>query len=1484
MDAGRRLVATVLSLLVASLAGGAVDASAATTTLTPVADSYVDASVPAANYGTQPKIRTDGSPVVRSYLRFNVSGWVAGSSHATLRLNPTSSLGTGLQVSPVANTTWVETSITSANAPPPGAAVATTPPPTAGTPVAVDVTAAIAGNGLVSLALSSTNSTAVALASRESGAATSPQLVIDTTAPADSAPPAPTLATPSDGAQLNTGTPAFTGVAGTASGDQATVAVLLWSGASTTGPPQLTLPAAALAGGSYSVTPGSPLADGLYTALVEQRDAAGNVGRSAARSLTIDTQSPAPALSAPAAGSTTTDTTPGFAGTGGTTTGDGGSVSVLAWRGTDTSAAPVLDLTAARDPATGAFALDSPTALADGLYTVRVRQTDAAGNAGMSATRTFTVDTVAPAPVLSAPAAGSTTADPTPTFSGTGAIAAGDAGSVSVLAWHGTDTSGAPAVSLTATRDPLNGAFSVDAPTALADGLYTVRVEQTDAAGLTGRSAGQTFTIDAHAPPPPATVTLTPVADSYVDASLASTNYGTNAKLRTDGSPVVRSYLRFDVQGWAPGASRATLRLMPTSNLLTGLQVVRVADTTWGERTITASNAPPLGPLVATTVPPKTGTWLSVDVTSAIAANGLATFGLASSDTTAEALASRESGAGSPQLVIDHPDTAAPIPSLTAPANGALLDTSSPTFTGVAGTAPGDAATVDVAIWADVDTDETPFMTVPAVALAGGEFSASPSAPLPDDVYTVRVEQRDAAGNVGHSAEHTITLDTHGPSPSLDSPADGESTSDSKPSFAGHGGANAGDADTVQVELWQGTDTSVDPLATIDAPRGGDGAFTVEAPADLPDGRYTARARQADAAGHSGMSAAHAFTVDTAAPEPVLSEPADASTTVDPTPSFGGTAGTASGDSGEVSIDLWDGTDTSADPVVSFTAPVDATTGAFNAEAPDALDGGSYTARARQRDAAGNVGTSAAVTFVVDGPDVTAPRPVFTQPPDGSSTSDASPTLAGKAGRRPGDGDSVTVRVWSGDDTAVVPVAELTVPLGTDGTFSVDVPGPLTDGGYTARAEQTDAAGNHGTSAARRFTVDTAAPAPTLTNPANASSTNDPKPAFEGAAGTATGDADAVSVLVWHGSSATGDPAFTVTADPAAGGSFSVVAPDPLTPGTYTARAEQEDAAGNRGESAPVTFTFLGLPDPTIAAAGDISCAPGTNGPCQQMATSNLLVNRNPDAVLALGDLQYESGQLTAFTAAFDPSWGRVKAKIHPALGNHEYGNSQNAGCDVVTAGDPRSAACGYFDYFNGKGNMDGQAGRRGEGYYAFDVGQWRLYSMNSNCSRAAGGVPGCGAGSAQEQWLRADLAAHPRQCQLMYMHHPMFTSDTRAFDTPQYRGVIRPLWDAFYQAGGDVVLAGHSHFYERFAPQTPLGAPDQDHGIQQIIAGTGGRNMYTWDVNGIEPNSVVRSFASFGILDMKLHPASYEFQFVPIAGGVFTDSGTRSCHGPPGP
>lgn len=290
-------------------------------------------------------------------------------------------------------------------------------------------------------------------------------------------------------------------------------------------------------------------------------------------------------------------------------------------------------------------------------------------------------------------------------------------------------------------------------------------------------------------------------------------------------------------------------------------------------------------------------------------------------------------------------------------------------------------------------------------------------------------------------------------------------------------------------------------------------------------------------------------------------------------------------------------------------------------------------------------------------------------------------------------------------------------------------------------------------------------------------------------------------------------------------------------------------------------------PPATVGAAGDIACDPGSsffNGGagdathCRQTDTSDLL-SSGFDAVLALGDTQYEDGALAKFQASYGPSWGRVRSITRPVIGNHEYQAGQGG--------------AGYFDYFNGPGAATGPAGDRGSGYYSFDLGGWHLIALNSMCTP----VGGCGAGSPQEQWLREDLFAHATSCTLAYWHHPLFSSGGIGDNT-----AMRPIWRALYEGGAEVVLNGHDHDYERFAPQDPGGVADPAYGLREFVVGTGGKSLLA--LGAPKPNSEVRQDTTFGILALALRGEGYDWRFIPEAGGSFSDSGSASCHGgPPG-
>jgi hypothetical protein len=242
-----------------------------------------------------------------------------------------------------------------------------------------------------------------------------------------------------------------------------------------------------------------------------------------------------------------------------------------------------------------------------------------------------------------------------------------------------------------------------------------------------------------------------------------------------------------------------------------------------------------------------------------------------------------------------------------------------------------------------------------------------------------------------------------------------------------------------------------------------------------------------------------------------------------------------------------------------------------------------------------------------------------------------------------------------------------------------------------------------------------------------------------------------------------------------------------------------------------------------------------------------------PEAtVAALGDNAYPHGSQQDYDDCYAPSWGAYKDQTLPTTGNHEYD----------TAG-----ASGYFDYFGAA------AGDPTKGYYSYDLGSWHVVVLNSNCTKLkkiAG--DGCTATSPQVQWLKDDLAANPNACTLAYWHAPRFSSNQTS--TP-----FGPFWNALYKAKAEVVLNGHIHNYERFAEQTPGGVSKPGRGIREFVVGTGGGSLQAF--TGVRTNSEARNDAAYGVLKLALHPSSYDWEFVPVEGGSFTDSssGATSCH-----
>jgi hypothetical protein len=304
-----------------------------------------------------------------------------------------------------------------------------------------------------------------------------------------------------------------------------------------------------------------------------------------------------------------------------------------------------------------------------------------------------------------------------------------------------------------------------------------------------------------------------------------------------------------------------------------------------------------------------------------------------------------------------------------------------------------------------------------------------------------------------------------------------------------------------------------------------------------------------------------------------------------------------------------------------------------------------------------------------------------------------------------------------------------------------------------------------------------------------------------------------------------------------------------LAAGDHTFAVWATDTRGNV-DPTPATRSWTRSPDsgdPVLVGAGDIAYCGNDN----DEATAELLDNM-PGTVVTLGDNAYDSGSLSQYTDCYGPTWGRHKARTTPVPGNHDY----------VTA-----SATGYFNYFGAA------AGDPTEGYYDYTLGAWHVIVLNSNCNA----IGGCAAGSPQELWLRNVLAKSTAQCTVALWHHPRFSSGT----THGSNAAMQPFWQALYDYGADVVLNGHEHLYERFGMQRPDGTADAVYGLREITVGTGGRSSYAVSTTPA-PNSDVRG-RPFGVLKMILHDDSYSWEFTPVAGQTFTDSGTSACHGAPG-
>jgi hypothetical protein len=274
-------------------------------------------------------------------------------------------------------------------------------------------------------------------------------------------------------------------------------------------------------------------------------------------------------------------------------------------------------------------------------------------------------------------------------------------------------------------------------------------------------------------------------------------------------------------------------------------------------------------------------------------------------------------------------------------------------------------------------------------------------------------------------------------------------------------------------------------------------------------------------------------------------------------------------------------------------------------------------------------------------------------------------------------------------------------------------------------------------------------------------------------------------------------------------------------------------------------------PAPRLVAVGDIACAPGvpqTPASCHHAEVAALVQSLAPDAIAALGDLQYETGALIEFQQVFDPTWGTpFGSRLRPVPGNHEYLTPNGAG---------------YFSYFGSA------AADPAQGWYAYDLGSWRVIALNTNdnCSTVA-----CNAGSAQEQFLRDQLVANAGRCTAVYWHHPRFSSGALVGNDT----AVNALWTDAYSLGADVVLNGHAHNYERLAKMNELGTPAAG-GLRQFVSGGGGEDLEPFSGPPYNTHSEFR-LKAFGALELTLRDGGYDWRFL-TEDGVVQDSGTDAC------
>jgi len=1014
---------------------------------------------------------------------------------------------------------------------------------------------------------------------------------VDTTPPAVSLTPLAAL--------TNDPTPSFGGNAGVASGDITLVTLRIYSGEGVSGSLIRTIEVTPN-GATWSTGPVPALNEGTYTAQAEQSDEAGNTGKSAPSTFTVDTTPPAVSLTPVAA--LTNNPEPSFSGNAGVAPGDLPSVTLKIYAGESTSGTPVRMITVT--PTGAAWKATLEEALKDGTYTAQAEQSDNAGNTTKTARSIFTVDTTPPAVSLNTVA--SPTNNTTPVFSGNAGVAAGDNAALTLKIYTGSGASGSPIQTIAVT--PTGATWKATVTTPLGEGTYTARVEQSDKAGNIGRSMASTFAIFTTPP----RLSLNPVAsptntkepsfsgaagDEEID--LASVTLKIYAGSGVSGSPIRTVTVTRSGATWktslepSEALSDGTYTAQAeqsdeAGNTTKSVPSTFTVDTTPPAVSLTSvatltDNAKPSfsggtgvapGDIASVTLKIYSGSTTSgsLERTVVVTPSGTTwTAGLAEAlrdgTYTAQAEQSDEAGnTGKSEPSTFTVDTVPPAVTLNSIAS--FTSDTTPGFSGNAGAASGDIASVTLNIYSGEGVSGTPIRTV-KVAPSGTTWSTTSTTAFAEGTYTAQAEQSDQAGNTGRSAAFTFTVKPKGPALTLSTVA--AVTNNAEPGFSGNAGAAAGDIPSVTLKIYAGESVSGSPVQTVTV-TGTAGAWQASVPARLGDGIYTAQAEQSDLAGNTTKSARSTFEVDTTPPLIKITAPEGEVTKSQPT--FSGVVGKANGDLPTVTLKIFTGTSASGTPVQTLLITPKAngkwSTELSGPKLPDA----SYTAQAEQSDVAGNTGVSTTkFTIKTHSPVVTLDTAEFAQR-GATLFTGATPSFSGSASEAPEDSETVTLNIYRGTSASGSPLQTVEGSLSGE-AWTAGPLAALAEGTYTVQAEQKDSGFKEaGVSVPVTFTVDDTPPLVTLSYPANGSSATGESQLVMGLAGTAEGDLPSVTVQLFSGSSVEGQLLQSVVVNES-GGAWSATLAG-LSPGTYTARAEQSDDTGNVGMSRPTTFSIAG--------------------------------------------------------------------------------------------------------------------------------------------------------------------------------------------------------------------------------------------------------------------------------------------------------------------